>query len=182
MCAQVTNANGLNITLPEGVSFGEGALVTMVRREATVRANEACHLVQLTADACEGMSCDLKSLRLHVICQMLSKIKFFAAFNNQKLRIIAELCEIEYYHLNQVCVASSITTPRYTTASSLSLPLTFTLHPPLRCLSPSPFPLPFLHTSNPDYLRGGRPLRSLLYYTRGPRRHLRRRVAKDQSL
>jgi hypothetical protein len=66
---RVTSHAGLDIVLREGVSFGEGALVTMVRREATVMAIEPCHMVQITAQACDGLSADLEALQCHVRVQ-----------------------------------------------------------------------------------------------------------------
>ena len=72
---QVTSSSGLNLTLPEGVSFGEGALVTSVRREATVVALEPCHLAQLTAETLVGLeNVELDALRCHVIGMMLAKV------------------------------------------------------------------------------------------------------------
>jgi hypothetical protein len=71
---RVTSSSGLDIVLGEGVSFGEGALVTMVRREATVTAIEPCHLVQLTSKACEGLSVELHELKAHICSQILMKV------------------------------------------------------------------------------------------------------------
>lgn len=71
---QITSSSGLNLTLPAGVSFGEGALITSVRREATVVAIEPCHLVQLTAGACDGLTVPISDLRTHMVAQMLCKV------------------------------------------------------------------------------------------------------------
>ena len=100
---QVTNASGLDITLPAGVSFGEGALVTKVRREATVTANEQCHLVQLTSDACAGLKgVDLEALRRHLVMQMLTKLKFFTQVSQDRVQRVAKLLEIEYHPTNAI--------------------------------------------------------------------------------
>ena len=71
---QVTSSSGLDIVLTEGISFGEGALVTKVRREATVIAIEPCHLVALTSDACVGLGVELDALKAHIISQMLARV------------------------------------------------------------------------------------------------------------
>ena len=55
LLGSVQVASRPHLTLPEGVSFGEGALVTSVRREATVVALEPCHLAQLTAETLVGL-------------------------------------------------------------------------------------------------------------------------------
>lgn len=93
---QVTSTLGLNLVLPAGVSFGEGALVTSVRREATVVALEPCHLVQITAENIEGLSVDLTTLRCHIIGQMLAKIRFFSQLDIVRRHALAALLDIEY--------------------------------------------------------------------------------------
>ena len=71
---RVTSSSGLDIVLTEGISFGEGALVTKVRREANVVAIEPCHLVALTSDACDGLSVELDALKAHIVSQMLARV------------------------------------------------------------------------------------------------------------
>jgi CRP-like cAMP-binding protein len=61
------------LVLRDGASFGEGALVTLVRREATVMAIEPCHLVQLSAQACEGLNVSLTALQSQIVEHMLEK-------------------------------------------------------------------------------------------------------------
>lgn len=38
-------------------------------------AREPCHLVQLTARACEGLSVELRALQSHIISHMLEKVR-----------------------------------------------------------------------------------------------------------
>lgn len=93
---RVTNNSGVDVVLPAGVSFGEGALVTKVRREATVTAIEPCHLVQLTASACKGLGVDLDALRAHVISHMLAKVRFFAHLEQHRRAAVAQLLDVTY--------------------------------------------------------------------------------------
>ena len=93
---QVTSTSGLNLILPAGVSFGEGALVTSVRREATVVALEPCHLVQVTRENLDGLSVELSTLKYHIIGQMLTKLRFFSQLDVVRRHALAALLEIEY--------------------------------------------------------------------------------------
>ena len=93
---QVTSTSGLNLMLGAGVAFGEGALVTSVRREATVVALEPCHLLQITAENCDDLGVELSLLRSHVIGLMLSKIRFFSLLDVARRNAIGALLEIEY--------------------------------------------------------------------------------------
>ena len=93
---QVTSTSGLNLVLPAGVSFGEGALVTSVRREATVLALEPCHLIQVTHANLDDLSVELSALKCHVIGQVLAKFTFFAQMEELRRHALANLLEIEY--------------------------------------------------------------------------------------
>ena len=70
--------------------------MTKVRREATVTAIEPCHLVQLTAQACSGLSVQLDELLCHIVGHMLEKVSFFASLNQTTRLAVARLLEIEY--------------------------------------------------------------------------------------
>ena len=75
---QVTSiARGFSIVLDAGVSFGEGALITTVRREATIVALDECYLLKFASSDMVGLSIDLGEVKPHVIALMLQKTVFF---------------------------------------------------------------------------------------------------------
>ena len=99
---QCTTTGGLDVTLHAGASFGEGALLTSVRREATVTTSEACHLLQIVAADLTGLTVEWQDLKDHVIAQMLQKVRFFAPLPRDKRVRAARLLQIEYFSENQI--------------------------------------------------------------------------------
>ena len=93
---QCTSTKGLDVTLQAGAAFGEGALLTSVRREATVTANEPCHLLQIVAADLEGVAVEWAMLKEHVIAKMLQKVRYFAPLSQSKRLKGAKLLQIEY--------------------------------------------------------------------------------------
>ena len=99
---QCTSMRGVDVTLHAGASFGEGALLTRIRREATVTTNEPAHLLQIVAADLQGLTVEWEALRLHVIAQMLQKVRFFAPLTRDKRMRAGRLMQIEYFVPNGV--------------------------------------------------------------------------------
>ena len=88
---------GLSVRLGEGSSFGEGALVTTVQREATVTAIEPCQLMLLTSDDMEGLDVDLSSVMIRVISLVLETLTFFRDLTKQQHADLASVMEMAYF-------------------------------------------------------------------------------------
>jgi len=94
-CTSVVN--GLNVVLGAGSSFGEGALVTKVRREASVTALEDCYLLQFVAEDVAGFAVDLGDVRSHVIALILEKVHFFRTLTHAQRESLSLFMDVEYF-------------------------------------------------------------------------------------
>ena len=97
---------GLHVTLAEGASFGEGALVTATRREATVTALSDCVLLQVRASALvgelgEALRGELAGVRAQITSQLLETTPFFRSLSKEQLRDLGPIMELEYYSAGQ---------------------------------------------------------------------------------
>ena len=94
-CTSVVN--GLNVVLGAGSSFGEGALVTKVRREASVTALEDCYLLQFVAEDVADFAVDLGDVRSHVIALILEKVHFFRTLTHAQRESLSLFMDVEYF-------------------------------------------------------------------------------------
>jgi CRP-like cAMP-binding protein len=93
-----TNSSGqVNVILGPGSSFGEGALVTEVRREAKVVALEDCYLMQFNASDLEGLPVELQEVRVHVFRQLLRKVQFFQHIGESQRERLAAITQLQYF-------------------------------------------------------------------------------------
>lgn len=87
-----------NLILGAGASFGEGALVTQVRREASVTALEHCFLLQFTAPDMSGLNVELADVRVHVVSLILQKSNFFKTLTRHQREALALIMDVQYYN------------------------------------------------------------------------------------
>lgn len=87
-----------NLVLGAGASFGEGALVTQVRREASITALEHCFLLQFTAADMTGLNVELADVRIHVISLVLQKSNFFKTLSRHQRENLALIMDVQYYN------------------------------------------------------------------------------------
>ncbi len=96
-----SSVKNLNVVLGAGASFGEGALVTQVRREASVTALEHSYLLQFTAADMDGLAVELSEVRLHVISLILQKANFFRALTKHQRETLALIMDVAYFKAGQ---------------------------------------------------------------------------------
>jgi len=82
--------------------FGEAALVTSVRREATVIAVEDCYLLSLTSADMQGLPVNIKQVRVSVISKMLLKVPFFKDLSKVVGEQVSAIMDIEYVEANRI--------------------------------------------------------------------------------
>lgn len=91
----------VDVVLGPGNSFGEGALVTQVRREAQVVALEDCYLLQFTAADVDGLPVELQEVRIHVISLILQKVHFFEHSTDQQRERLAMISQLQYFQTGE---------------------------------------------------------------------------------
>lgn len=101
-CTSTVRVHGDTTILGAGASFGEGALVTQVRREASFVALDDCYLLQFTAEDMDGLPVELHEVRVHVIAWILQKVQFFSHCTEAQREKLASLTQIEYFNNGDV--------------------------------------------------------------------------------
>lgn len=93
---------GLSVRLGPGSSFGEGALVTTVQREASVVALEPCQLMLLSSENMEGLDVELGSIRCHVVSLILETLPFFSDLTSKQHTDLASIMEMKLFDRDAV--------------------------------------------------------------------------------
>ena len=124
----VSATKSLHVVLDAGAYFGEGALVTEVRRQATVTALEPCHLLQFSAHDVQDVASlhdgfaevrrfsvpehtpptpppppltpcvAAPQVRVHIIAQILGFVPYFSSLSRAQQEALAAIMEVRTLH------------------------------------------------------------------------------------